>query len=83
MAIWGEDFKPEQHKEITKKAADDGYMPTVDVFLPVCNEPTYVLANTWKYVSELDYPHFKVHVLDDGAKDEVHALALKFGFECE
>ncbi|CAM9474999.1 unnamed protein product, partial [Hapterophycus canaliculatus] len=54
--------------------------PTVDVFLPVCNEPLVLLANTWNHVLDLDYPRFVVHVLDDGAKDEVKALAAEYGF---
>lgn len=83
VAVWGKDFDPEVHADIIQKAADERYLPTVDVFLPVCNEPIYVLANTWKYVKALNYPFVKVHVLDDGAKDEVRDLAAEFAFECE
>ncbi len=82
VSIWGKDFDPEAHEDIVHKG-QALYAPTVDVFLPVCNEPLALLANTWNYVLALDYPHVTVHVLDDGAKDEVKALANKYGFECE
>lgn len=83
VALWGKDFKLSEHARIVEEASERGFMPTVDVFLPVCNEPIPILANTWKYVSEMDYPHFKVFVLDDGAQDTVRDLAAVFGFECE
>ncbi|CAM9431027.1 unnamed protein product, partial [Sphacelaria rigidula] len=81
VALWGKDFKLSEHARIVEEASERGFMPTVDVFLPVCNEPIPILANTWKYVSEMDYPHFKVFVLDDGAQDTVRDLAAVFGFE--
>ncbi|CAM9227257.1 unnamed protein product, partial [Ectocarpus sp. 6 AP-2014] len=81
IAMWGRDFKLDEHAEVLKASEEKGYMPSVDVFLPVCKEPLYLLANTWKYVAALDYPDFKVFVLDDGASDEVKALASVFGFE--
>lgn len=71
------------HENILIRSREAGYEPTVDVFLPVCKEPTFLLANTWKYVSMLDYPRVSVHVLDDGACDEVRDLAAEFGFNCE
>lgn len=83
VAIWGRDFKPEEHEAMVQKAADQQYLPTIDVFLPVCNEPLAILDNTWKYVAMMDYPHFTVHVLDDGAKDDVRDLAKAHGFRCE
>lgn len=55
----------------------------MDIFLPVCNEPLVLLANTWNHILDLDYQRFAVHVLDDGAKDEVKALAAEYGFRCE
>lgn len=83
MAIWGKDFDPEEHERILQLAREARFRPTVDIFLPVCNEPLEVLDNTWKYVSAIDYPGLKVHVLDDGAKEEVKTLAKLYEFECE
>lgn len=85
VAIWGRDFDPGLHEMVLRGARAVNFCPTVDVFLPVCNEPMDVLDNTWKYVSGLDYDKrkLKVHVLDDGAKEEVRTLAKIYGFECE
>eukprot|EP00904_Undaria_pinnatifida_P002026 jgi/Undpi1/11824/HiC_scaffold_4.g01523.m1 len=80
IATKGRDFVPEKHAEVLQNGAEQEFLPTVDVFLPVCNEPIELIANTWKYVSELDYPYATVHVLDDGAKDDVRDLAEAFGF---
>lgn len=81
--MWGKDFDPDDHTEQFSKAEEDRYYPSVDVFLPVCGEPTHLLDNTWKYVGALDYPNVTVHVLDDGAKEEVRVLAALHGFNCE
>lgn len=73
------------HYGVVRQATAQGYLPTIDVFLPVCNEPTVLLANSWSFVQKLDYPttHMTVHVLDDGASDEVRDLAVAHGFQCE
>jgi len=57
--------------------------PTVDIFLPVCNEESEVLENTWTYIQRLRYPSGKirVYVLDDGAEERVAIRAARFGFE--
>ncbi|CAN0293996.1 unnamed protein product, partial [Hapterophycus canaliculatus] len=83
VAVWGKNFDPEDHAARIRKARYDHFYPSVDVFLPVCREPTHVLDNTWKYVGALDYPNLAVHVLDDGAKEEVRQLARMHGFNCE
>lgn len=83
MAVWGKNFDPEDHAARIAKAERERYYPSVDVFLPVCREPTHVLDNTWTHVRALDYPNLTVHVLDDGAKEEVRQLAGMHGFNCE
>ena len=83
VSVWGKDFNPEAHAEIVRQGEEAEYLPTVDIYLPVCNEPLVLLANTWNYVHALDYPRATVHVLDDGAKDEVRDLAAEYGFKCE
>lgn len=83
VASRGKDFSRDEHAEVVRHGVAENYLPTVDVFLPVCNEPIGIIANTWKYVSALDYPHVTVYVLDDGAKDSVRDLAQVFGFRCE
>lgn len=55
--------------------------PSVDVFLPCAGEPVHVLENTYRHVQGLLYPGLiSVYVLDDGGRDEVKALASRFGF---
>ncbi|CAM9677332.1 unnamed protein product, partial [Hapterophycus canaliculatus] len=83
VAIWGKDFQPDVHAEVLHRSRERGYEPSVDVFLPVCKEPLHLLANTWKYVSALDYPDAKINVfvLDDGVSGSVRDLAAEFGFE--
>lgn len=84
VSIWGKEFDLEEHEDIVRSGGVvEGHAPTVDVFLPVCNEPTVLLENTWRHVRDLDYPYFTAYVLDDGANDEVEALAAAYGFECE
>ncbi|CAN0411851.1 unnamed protein product, partial [Ascophyllum nodosum] len=80
VALWGKDFSFQAHEEVVRMSKKLQFEPTVDVFLPVCREPAYLLANTWKHVWAMEYPNFTVHVLDDGAQDEVKALAEAFGF---
>ncbi|CAN0074632.1 unnamed protein product, partial [Scytosiphon promiscuus] len=78
VSVWGKDFDPVSHRAV--KTSGETYLPTVDVFLPVCNEPLALLSNSWSFVAALEYPRFVVHVLDDGAEDEVKHLAAAHGF---
>ncbi len=58
----------------------DNY-PSVDVFLPTAGEPLAVLRNTYSHVARMEWPgRLAVHVLDDGARPDVHQLAREFGF---
>ena len=55
--------------------------PTVDIFLPNCGEDLSLLASNLYHVSRIDYPAFKVWVLDDAARPEVASIARRHGFE--
>ena len=56
-----------EHQAIAASYQEHG--ETVDVFLPSCGEPLAVLNNTFRYVSEMDWPGLKtVYVLDDSAR---------------
>ncbi|CAN0467351.1 unnamed protein product, partial [Scytosiphon promiscuus] len=83
VGMRGKDVYQNEHAKVLHHGVEQNYLPTVDVFLPVCNEPIDLIVNTWKYVSALDYPKVTVHVLDDGAKDSVRDLAQFFGFRRE
>lgn len=79
----GKGFDADEHQELVQRARDEGFHPSVDVFLPVCHESFEVLENTWKHVAAVRHPGLKVYVLDDGAKEEIRTMAKIYGFECE
>lgn len=54
---------------------------SLDVFLPVWNEPLDMFENTVKAAAGINYANKKLYVLDDGPRDEVRAIAQKFGAE--
>lgn len=58
--------------------------PTVDIYLPVCNEPIEVIKNTWVHVAKLlqncPAEAVQVWVLDDGNDPHVRQLAGEFPF---
>src|ERR1700688_626412 len=57
--------------------------PSVNIFLPICNEPLAVLHNTWTHVERLARSYrgeVSVLVLDDGDSAEAASLADVFGF---
>ena len=41
------------HDRTVADAEVAGYLPSVDVFLPVCGEAAVVIANTWRHVAEM------------------------------
>ena len=57
----------------------------VDVFVTVCGEPVEIVERTLKAATELDYPDYKVYLLNDGkARDlpgwrDLNTLAKKYG----
>lgn len=84
VGVVGRDWDYAAHQQRVGRfpIADDGTAPTVDVYLPVCAEELEILDNTWRHVTRLDWPRDKmqVHVLDDGGKPAVQALAESYGF---
>jgi cellulose synthase/poly-beta-1,6-N-acetylglucosamine synthase-like glycosyltransferase len=81
VSIHGRDFCLEHHNEI--KFQNMCFQPHIDVYLPCCGEPIGVLENTYKHVSNLDWPAhlLNVYVLDDGPRPHtVQALTQEFGF---
>jgi cellulose synthase (UDP-forming) len=59
----------------------DPQPPDVDVFIATYNEPRHVLERTLDAAQALDYPRFKVWVLDDGCRPWLQALAEERGVE--
>lgn len=56
-----------------------GFAPTVDVLIPIYKEPLEILERTLVAARALRYPNARLHVCDDGHRDEVAALARRFG----
>ena len=79
VGIFAKGFDLRRHERILKIHAT---LPTIDVYLPCCNEPYELLKNTYTYVKNLQYPRDKlfVHVLDDGDNDKIAPLVKEFGF---
>jgi cellulose synthase (UDP-forming) len=59
------------------------YFPAVDIYIPVAGEPLDVIRNTVISAINIDYPNFKIYILNDGfvaKKDnwkDVESLALE------
>ncbi len=51
---------------------------TVDVFVPVYNEPIEMIRMTAIAASEIEYPH-ETYLLDDGPREELRAIAEEYG----
>lgn len=51
------------------------FCPSVDIFICTLNESTDMLSTTIAGCRNVDYPNFKVYVLDDGRRDEIKELA--------
>ncbi|WP_455379201.1 glycosyltransferase [Petrachloros mirabilis] len=54
---------------------------SVDIFVPVVNEPLEILRRTLVGCTHQDYPadKYRVYVLDDGRRDDVRQLAKSLG----
>lgn len=65
--------------------SDRSYMPPVDIFITVCGEPLEIVRETAVAAIAMDYPDFKVYLLNDGYvanKDnweEIDKLAEELG----
>ena len=67
---------------------DPTFKPTVDVFITVCGEPRDIVAETVRAVKAMDYPDFRIYILNDGlvAKKEnwkeIEKLAKELHVHC-
>ena len=84
LAVLGKPFDLVAHQKLIKHQhpIDNLDVPSVDIYLPICNEPIELIENTWKFVNKLYYPYskLKIYVLDDGANDSVRLMASRYGF---
>lgn len=70
-----------QAEQLEQDVVSGRYLPTVDVFIPTYNEPTFILRRTVIGCQAMDYPHKTVYLLDDTRRPEVRALAEDLGCE--
>jgi len=67
---------------------DSSYKPAVDVFITVAGEPVDIVEETVRAAKSMDYPNFRVYILNDGLvakKDnwrDMEILAEHVGVEC-
>jgi cellulose synthase/poly-beta-1,6-N-acetylglucosamine synthase-like glycosyltransferase len=78
-SLFAKDFDLLQHDE--QKELNINYVPSVDIYLPNCGESIELLTNSFNYISKIEYPNYKVWVLDDMDRTEVKELAEKYNFE--
>jgi cellulose synthase (UDP-forming) len=57
------------------------YNPSVDIFVPTFDEPSFILRRTVIGCQAIDYPHKRVYLLDDTRRPEIRALAEELGCE--
>ncbi len=57
---------PGAKKNRQLKPYDPQYKPSVDIYIPVVNEPWSVIYKTAKAAVDIKYPHCKVYILNDG-----------------
>lgn len=84
VGLVGKDFDFKAHRTMIEQySIDPETCPTVDIYLPCCKEPLEIIENTYKHVSQLEYPKgkLKVYVLDDGDMASVASLAKRYGFD--
>ncbi|HEY9629298.1 MAG TPA: glycosyltransferase [Coleofasciculaceae cyanobacterium] len=55
------------------------FTPTVDIFIPTYNEPSFILRRTVIGCQAIDYPAKTVYLLDDTRRPEVEAMAREMG----
>lgn len=76
---WRTDYR---HRE------NDSFAPPVDVFITVAGEPAAIVAETIAAAKRMEYPEFRIFVLNDGLvaqKDnwqEIETLAKKMRVQC-
>lgn len=64
---------------LSMDVAEDRFTPTVDVFIPTYDEPTFILRRTVIGCQAMDYPYKRIYLLDDTRRPAVEALAKELG----
>jgi len=81
-------IKPGKQKEFAPAITLKEFTPSVDIYITVAGEPVDIVRRTVLHANKLDYPNFKVHILNDGyvaKKDnwqEIEQLAKELNIGC-
>jgi cellulose synthase (UDP-forming) len=70
-----------RHSERKAEPPDADFSPTVDVFITTYDEEPDILYRTIVGCQAMEYPKKRVHVLDDGSRDEIAKLCQRLGVE--
>ncbi|MFO0691572.1 MAG: glycosyl hydrolase family 8 [Myxococcota bacterium] len=66
-------------RPVPERPEAPGFAPSVDVMIPIFKEPLEILERTLVAARAMRYPNLRVHVLDDGHREEVRVLAERLG----
>ncbi|KAI4158031.1 MAG: hypothetical protein L6R39_000558 [Caloplaca ligustica] len=80
ITVVGKPFDLPRHKRLVEGFPQDSdRAPTVDIYLPVCNEPLGLLENTWRYIAQTGVPRFKA-ITEEGRDENLrHAFTQTSG----
>jgi cellulose synthase (UDP-forming) len=70
-----------QADQFSQDVHEGRYQPTIDILIPTYDEPAFILQRTIIGIQALDYPHCRVHLLDDTQRREIQILARTLGCE--
>jgi cellulose synthase (UDP-forming) len=79
LTRWTDRATEADRHEARIRALPASQLPSVDVLIPTYNEGLDVLERTILAALELDYPNFRVYVLDDGARDWLKHYCAQVG----
>ncbi|MEA5533444.1 glycosyltransferase [Crocosphaera sp. XPORK-15E] len=71
--------RKQEANDYSQAVINQEYCPSVDVFIPTYNEPSFILKRTIIGCQALDYQHKKIYVLDDTNRPEIEQLAKELG----
>jgi cellulose synthase (UDP-forming) len=66
---------------LARQILDGTFCPSVDIFIPTYDEPSFILQRTIIGCQALDYDNKKIYLLDDTKRPEIKRLALELGCE--
>jgi len=74
-----EDYYKDVYNENGELVTFKNFCPSVAIFICTLNEEADMLSTTISACKNIDYPNFKVYVLDDGKRNEIRELTELLG----